>query len=786
MRKAILRTLSLLLFAAGCWLVVGGIRLGSLGGSWFYMLWGAVSLAVALLVWRGNPLGFWLYMAATLATLVWALAETGLAFWLLLPRMSFPLAMAGLLLLAFWGIAHRDAHAGFRLGVRAGILPFAFLIAVLGAAFLTSDAPGPSTTSASAPEEIGDAVDDAGEWRDYGRNKAGTRYVPAAGITRANVAQLEVAWSYRSGDLPAAYPEAQNAYSFQATPLKVHDSLYFCSPRNIVIALEAETGAERWRYDPGIDTSGIYMLACRGVAYYESEGDVCPRRILMATLDARLIALNADTGAPCTDFGEGGEISLLEGLGEVKPGYYLVTSPPAVVNGVAVVGGFVLDNMSVDEPPGVVRGYAATSGRQLWTWDAGRPAEAGPWRPGDDYTRGSPNAWSLFSADEALGLVYVPTGNATPDYFGGLRSAAQERYSSSVVALEATTGTLRWAFQTVHHDLWDYDVASQPVLVDLPIAGERVPALIQPTKQGDIFLLDRRDGTPLAAVQEQPVPQGKVPGERYSPTQPASLGMPSLTPPPMTEKDMWGVSMLDQLWCRIAFRQLRYEGKFTPPGLDRSLSWPGNNGVMNWGSVSVDESRHLMAVSSSYMPLLLQLVSREDAPAGEHISFDANGVPVSPQLGTPFAVRTERPFLSPLGLPCNAPPWGRLAVIDLQDRKLLWQRPLGTTRDHAPLGIPLPGAFAQGGSIITAGGLIFIAAAQDDYLRAFDVDTGEELWRHRLPAGGQATPMSFVSRQTGRQYVVIAAGGHAYLQTTLGDYVVAFSLPEREGATHRP
>ena len=547
-----------------------------------------------------------------------------------------------------------------------------------------------------------------------------------------------------------------------------------------MIALEAETGLERWRHDPQIDASGVYMLACRGVAYHESAepGTTCPQRILLATLDARLIALNARTGQRCEDFGQGGEVSLLEGMGEVKPGYYLVTSPPAVVGDAAVLGGFVLDNMSVDEPPGVVRAYDVVSGRQLWAWDAGRPAESGPWQPGEEYTRGSPNAWTLFSADENLGLVYVPTGNATPDYFGGQRSADQDRYASSVVALDAGTGALRWTFQTVHHDLWDYDIASQPVLVDLPIDGAEVPALIQATKHGEIFLLDRRTGAALAAVEEQPVPAGSVPGERYSPTQPAAVGMPSLTPPPLREQDMWGATPLDQLWCRITFRRLRYEGKFTPPGLDRALFWPGNNGIINWGSVSVDESRQLLAVNSSYMPLLVQLLPREEAPSGEAISFDERGVPISPQLGTPYAVSTERPFMSPLGVPCNAPPWGRLSVIDLNNRELLWQRPLGTSSDVAPFGIPVPGAFSQGGTIITAGGLIFVAAAQDNYLRAFDIDTGQELWKGRLPAGGQATPMSFVSEQDGKQYVVIAAGGHQYMQTTIGDFVVAFILPD--------
>ncbi|MAC35789.1 MAG: quinoprotein glucose dehydrogenase [Haliea sp.] len=778
-RNVLPKLLSLLLIAVGGWLVSGGVWLAILGGSLYYLFSGLATLAVAVLVWRGHLLSVWLYLGLSLATLPWALGETGLDFWLLLPRLGMPLGLTILLLLAFRFTVQSTVSPWYRSTLWTGAGVVAVLVGALTVAFVTDDS---SEVSSGATPSLPATASEEGtsQWRDYGRDKAGTRYLPAQQINADNVQQLEVAWTYRSGDLPEAHPEARNAYSFQATPLKVDDSLYFCSPRNIVIALEAETGRERWRHDPEVDASGVYMLACRGVSYHESTspGATCPRRILAATLDARLIALDATTGERCVDFGKDGEISLLEGMGEVRSGYYLVTSPPIIVDDVAVVGGFVLDNMSVDEPPGVVRGYDVRSGRLLWAWDTGRPEDAGSWRPGDTLTRSSPNAWSLFSADESLGLVYIPTGNATPDYYGGHRSAAQDRYASSVVALDADTGSVRWAFQTVHHDLWDYDVASQPVLVDLPVDGQQVPALIQPTKHGEIFLLDRRNGEPLAAVEEQPVPRGDVPGERYSPTQPASVGMPSLTPPPLTEGDMWGATSLDQLWCRIAFRQLRYDGKFTPPGLDRSLSWPGNNGIMNWGSVSVDESRKLMAVSSSYMPLLLQLLPRDQAPPGEQISFDERGVPISPQTGTPYAVKTERPFLSPLGVPCNAPPWGRLSVIDLNSRELLWQRPLGSTRDVAPLGISMPGAFAQGGSMITAGGLVFIAAAQDDYLRAFDIETGRELWKARLPAGGQATPMSFISQKDGKQYVVIAAGGHEYLQTTIGDYVVAFSLPD--------
>ena len=780
-RGAWLKILAATLLAISAWLTLGGARLVTLGGSWYYLLTGLATAVAAVLIWRGRRLGFWLYLATFAATVIWAIAEVGLGFWLLAPRIGLPLVFALLVLLAMRRPGKWAAASTARSALARGIVMFAILGGALGAVFFYGpvahtaavQAVRAQATAATAP-----TISDG--WRAYGRTSAGTRYAPAAEITPANVHRLAVAWTYRTGDLPQAYPGNTSGYMFEATPLKVGDTLYLCTPHDIVIALEADTGKERWRHDPHIDTTGVYTLACRGVAYHEASAAVpdCPQRILVATLDGRMIALDAATGAPCPGFGNGGEISLREGLGPIKPGYHLVTSPPTIIGDVAVVGGFVLDNMSTSEPSGVVRGFDARTGRQLWAWDAGRPEEAGPWRAGDSYTRGSPNAWSIFSADESLGLVYVPTGNATPDYYGGTRTAAMDRYSSSVVALEAATGELRWAFQTVHHDLWDYDVASQPVLVDLPVDGETVPALIQPTKQGEIFLLDRRDGKPLAAVEERPVPRGNVPGERYSPTQPASVGMPRLAPAPLTEEDMWGTTPLDQLWCRIEFRKLRYQGNFTPPGLDASLSWPGNNGIMNWGSVSVDESRRLMAVSSSYMPLLLQLIPRAQAPEGERITLDGAAA-ISPQIGTPYAVRTARPFLSPLGVPCNAPPWGRLSVVDLKARKLVWQRPLGTSRDHAPFGIAVPGAFAQGGAVVTGGGVIFIGAALDNYLRAFDIASGEELWKGRLPAGGQATPMSYVSAKNGKQYVVIAAGGHQYMQTTLGDYVIAYTLPDR-------
>ncbi len=774
-QRSIVWSLGGLLVLVGLALAIGGVQLAMLGGSLYYLPTGLACLVSGVLICRGSKRGVWLYYAVCAATVVWALAEVGAHFWLLLPRVAGPLV---LLLYMFTPWVRRAVGLGGtarQMGAKPVAAAMGGLLALAAGAYALHEAPGWAEPAAPQAD-----LAPASNWADYAGSKAGQRFAPAAQITPANVADLDVAWTYRSGDLPRGGAPQM----FEATPLQIGDTLYLCTPHNIVIALDADTGKERWRYDPKVDATGVYTVACRGVSYHaaaSAAGGACARRIIVSTIDGRMLAVDAADGKPCQDFGQGGQISLRTGLGTVKGGMQFVTSPAIIVGNAAVVGGFVLDNMGTDEPSGVVRAFDVTSGKQLWSWDAGSPDPNAVPGAGKTYTPSSPNAWSLFSADEALGLVYIPTGNPSPDHFGGQRSPAMERYGSSVVALDAASGKVRWAFQTVHHDLWDYDVASQPVLADVPVNGAVVPALIQATKQGEVFLLDRRTGKSLAPVKEIPVPQGAVPGERYSPTQPVSQAFPSLVPPVMREADMWGATPIDQMWCRIAFRKMRYQGRFTPPSLDESLIYPGNNGIMNWGSVAVDQGRGIMVVPTSYMPLKLKLIPRKEAPQSGAIAIEGRGA-VSPMAGTPYAVRTERPFVSPLGIPCNAPPWGRLTAIDLKTRQILWQRPLGTTADHAPLGIPVPGVFNQGGAMVTQGGLAFIGATMDNYLRAFDVKTGEEVWKGRLPAGGQALPMSYISPRTGKQYVVIAAGGHAFMDTTIGDYVVAYSLKRGKAA----
>jgi quinoprotein glucose dehydrogenase len=631
----------------------------------------------------------------------------------------------------------------------------------------------PATTGGSAAGPLAKLA--AEDWTAFGRTQLADRFSPAAQITPENVGRLEVAWTLRTGDLPVE--GAIGAHVFEATPLKVGNLVYVCTPHAKVVAADADTGKEVWRYDPKLDTSRPALSACRGVSWFETgaEAGECAKRIVYGTIDARLIAVDALTGKPCSGFGDNGIVQLRDGLGVDPMGQYFVTSPPAIANGVAVIGGFVLDGFETKEPSGVIRAYDATTGKLAWSWDSGAVDEN--WQPkqGEHYTRGSPNAWTVIAADPELGMIYLPMGNATPDYVGMHRTPEMERYSSSVVALDSRTGARKWHFQTVHHDLWDYDLGSQPVLFDMPMPdGSTRKALAQPTKQGDIYILDRVTGKPLTAVEERPVPKGTVPEERYSPTQPFSVGFPSpLGKEVLEESDMWGMTPLDQLLCRIRFRQAEYTGRYTPPSTKKTIQYPSNFGAMDWGSATIDVKSGALLVNSAHLAMDMQLIPQADMKGDKKPSHNQ----FSPQTGTPYAANPIA-MLSKLGIPCNAPPWGKLTAIDLKTRTIRWQKTFGTTKDAAPFGIAVPGAPNIAGSVATGGGLLFIGAAIDDYIRAYDTKTGDELWRARLPAGGQAAPISYVSERTGKQYIVIAAGGHQILGTTLGDYLIAYALPD--------
>lgn len=760
--------------ALGWW----GVRLVSLGGSAYYATAGLALLVAGIAILLRRRWGYWLYLATTIATLIWAVWEVGLDRWGLMARLLAPaLLLVVLTLLA--PLLRPSRFEKGRIGNRA-LLGFALVqLAILGGVGFAIRDLAPSTKGDAT--EVAGVVD--GIWPNYGGDWKGDHFSPLGQITPANAARLEHAWIYRVGGLDDLGTNSR----FTATPLAIDDTLYLCDPRNIIVALDATTGKQRWRHDPKVVASKAFSVVCRGVAHHRSaDAGQCASRILEATLDARLIAVDARDGTPCAGFGTAGAVDLRQGVQTRFDGYYYVTSAPTIIGDLAVLGGYVIDNQRVDAPHSVIRAYDVRSGALRWVWDAGAPPGKPPAQPGEMFSAGNPNAWTAFSADPALGLVYVPTGNSSPDFFGGLRTPAAERYGTSIVALDAASGAVRWSFQTVHHDLWDYDMPAQPALVDL----DSVPALVATGKTGEVFLLDRRDGRPIAPVEERAVPRSTAPGERSAPTQPYSVGMPSFAPRRMEERALWGATPIDMLLCRLRFRELHYEGAYTPPSVKPWLLSPGTFGTINWGGVAIDRTRGLMIVNSSSMPFVGQLVPRAEADAEGAAPFDpeskrpmrpAKGQPMPPMAmqGTPFGLRLM-PFLSPIGFPCAAPPWGEIAAIDLNSRKLAWRRPFGTTRGLDPFGLALPtGIFNLGGAVTTAGGVTFIGAATDGYLRAIETATGRELWRAPLPAGGQATPISYSARD-GRQMVAIVAGGHGSLRTPRGDYVVAYSLPRSQ------
>lgn len=766
----------LILAATGIALLWLGGKLAAIGGSPWYLVTGAVMLATAALGLVKRAASIWLFWGFLAANLIWALWEVGLDGWALAPRLAMPVCL-GLYMLTPWyrrRVGRARPLAGGRL-----LWPGLALVVVWAGAMFWIDRHPSAETDAYGP---GPRSAEEGQWVAYGNDRGGSRFSPLRQITPANVGNLERVWSYHTGPAPKGSRAA-----FQANPLKVGDLVYICTGANDVIALDAETGEQAWRFRAETDTRGVYGLSCRGVTYYrvpDAQG-LCAERVYVATVDARLLAVDAKNGRVCPAFGANGVVDLLEGMGEVEKGYYFVTSPPALVRGRLVLGGWVTDGQHVGEPSGVVRAYDAATGEFAWAFDAGRPDFQGMPGEGEEFTRGTPNSWAPMSSDEQLGLVYIPTGNATPDYFGGHRTANDELYSSAVVAIDAETGEPRWTFQTTHHDLWDYDVAAQPTLIDLP---NGVKGLLQPTKRGEIFFLDRRTGTPIMPVAEKPVPQEAVPGERLSPTQPYSVGFPSFGGPRPTEKRMWGLTPIDQAMCRIRFREARFEGDMTPLGIDRpTLTWPGYLGGIDWGGVSVDPTRGLMIVNNNQVANYNRLIPRAQADemgvkpmTAEHMS-DVGG-PV-PQMGVPYAAHIT-PFLSPLAIPCQQPPYGMISAVDLATGEFVWSRRFGTSRDSGPLAlptfVPIPmGVPNIGGSLTTASGLVFIGATQEHAFRAYDAETGRLLWKARLPAGGNASPSTYWSAKSGRQFVVIPAGGHGAMLSGSSDEIVAYALPKK-------
>lgn len=760
---------NVLIATTGTALALPGAWLLSNGGSAYYLIAGLTLVGSAFLAYRQQPSALWVYSGLLVATTGWSLYEAGFDFWALLPRLAYLSALGLCLLLTFprSSVDARRSRLILMLSVTTAVLTV--IAPLLTRTGVTGAGIAPSRYSMAGPAD----------WPSYG-NSHSDHFGPVGEITPENVGRLTRAWVYRTGLLG---PDGKRKAGLELTPLMVDGVLYGCTSFDSIFAVEPDTGKQLWRRDTLARPVAGGHPVCRGLAFYRAASGAadCPTRILVATIDNYLVALNARTGEPCAGFGDGGRVDLLPGLGQFPPGWIHPTSPPTVVNGTAVVGAFVIDNQSTNVPPGVIRGYDATTGILKWAFDPSRPDNPTPLPPDSVYTPSTPNAWTVFSGDEALNLIFVPMGNGSPDFYGGSRSVTTERFSSALVALDASNGTVRWVFQAVHHDLWDYDLASQPALVDFPLHGIRVPALILPTKTGQLFVLDRRSGQPLTRVEERKAPISTLPGERSSPTQPYSVDMPDLSGKPLVEADMWGLTPFDQLYCRIAFKTSRYDGLYTPMGLRPSIRYPGELGGIDWGGVSIDEKRSLLIVNVNYMADRDQFITREQADREKLFpKTDPRGhfAPGGAMAGTPYGVHWG-PFLTALGIPCQQPPFGSLSAIDLRSRKTIWSRPLGDARNSGPfnlaLGLPIQlGAPNIGGTLVTGTGIIFVGATQDEMFRAFDVHSRKLLWQTKLPAGGHATPMTYQAGD-GHQYVVIAAGGGA-LQDELGDFLVAFRL----------
>ena len=779
-----MRILTLLLTTLfGLALAIGGAWLLSLRGSPFYLFSGLVLLGVAWGLWRHRRWASWLYAGWLLVLLAWSLWEAGLYWWPLATRLGVP-ALLGLLIAL--PATRRSSPHGYTGPSGAPVLLAALLVAAVAFAGIPRHLHETRGTLpmaiVNADAALGDAPQPDGEWQAYGRSGYGQRFSPLTQITPANVGQLQLAWQMRTGDLRG--PDDVGETTYEVTPLKIGDTLYLCTPHSLAIALDADTGKERWRFDPGAGMEPQRQhQTCRGLSYFvdppapgATAATACAARVFLPSADAKLHALDARTGQHCSDFADNGVLDLTHNMPFKQAGYYYSTSPPLIAGGKVIVAGAVNDDYAVNSPSGVIRAYDVHSGQLQWNWDSGNPEQTAPLDPNDPaqvYRPSSPNSWAVASADEALGLAYFPMGNRTPDQLGMYRTPAEEKYASSVVALDIATGQARWVHQFVHHDLWDMDTPAQPVLLDLDLPQGRTPALVQPTKQGDVYVLDRRDGSALLPVGQRPASRHvDIPGQTTAPTQPYSSL--SFEPPALREADMWGASLIDQMLCRIQFRSLRYDGRYTPPTLQGSLIYPGNFGTFNWGSVAVDPRRQVMFGMPTYLAFVSRLVPKHET-SGRQMNKGEHGL--NENKGADYAVEMT-PFMSPIGVPCQVPPWGTVAAADLRTGTIAYQYRNGTIQDLSPVPLPVRiGVPGIGGPMLTATGVAFLSAATDDNFRAYDLATGKVLWNVRIPAGGQATPMTYLDSQ-GEQVVLLVAGGHGSTGTKAGDYVLAYKLKE--------
>jgi quinoprotein glucose dehydrogenase len=653
------------------------------------------------------------------------------------------------------------------------------LVAVIGVLCVGSQ----RAVQAQSPNPAGATKND---WAYYGHDAGGTRYSPLTQINRENVKNLKVAWTFHSGDISDGSGRPKRS-GLETTPILVDGILYLTSPFNRVFALNPETGKQLWVYDPMIDVAESYGdgLINRGVATWldptRAKGKRCRRRIFEATLDARLIALDAATGDPCMDFGNRGQISLRD-VARYIPGEYHMTSPPAVIDGMVVVGSAIDDNARLDMPSGVVRAFDARTGALRWKWEPLPPNDADSAKPSATantnatkvWRTGAGNAWSVMVVDPERDLIFVPTGSASPDYYGGMR-VGDDKWANSIVALHAKSGELAWGFQLVHHDLWDYDTAAPPLLAMLQHDGKSVPVVIQGNKTGFLYVLNRDTGVPVFPVEERPVPQSDVPGEVTSPTQPFPLAPPALVPQKLSADDAWGITVEDRTYCRDRMKNLRNDGLFTPPSLQGSLSVPGNVGGMNWSGYAFDPQNSLLLVNTNNVPSQMGVIAADKYwDAADNNKGDLE---YTQQYGAPYGMFRTFLFAKAHHLPCSPPPWGTLTAVDMAKGTIRWQVPLGSI---APKEAMVPaGAPSLGGPIVTAGALVFIAGTViDPAIRAFDVETGKEIWKFDLPTSGAATPMTYQLRPGGKQFIVVAAGGHSKVaEEKQSDEIVAFTLP---------
>lgn len=780
----------------GIVLAGGGLYLAALGGSFYYAIVGVLLLAASVLYIVNKPVGFYIYLGAFIFTSAWALWEVGLSPWDLTPRLAGPFVLMVIALLLAPGLLGSKGAATRKWGLAALVI---FSVVISGGVYATQgngiQAPLPPQQDAAIFENPVYAPKQ-GDWSAYGAGQSAQRYSNLDQITSGNVKNLKRAWVYNTGEIP-------KKFGSQLTPLKIDHRVYGCTGMNKLFALDANSGKELWKYDPGVSDEWLpYTAACRSVAYYKvpasNPKDICAERIIEGTLDMRLIAVDAGTGQPCPGFGTNGSADLRVGMGQkdsdtaepkpLIPGTAAITSPPVIVQGVIVTGQQVLDGQRRWAPSGVIRGYDAVTGELRFAWDVNQSEVTKDPPANGYYSFGTPNSWAAPVGDEKLGLAYIPMGNSAGDYYTSLRSDEEKKVNSAIVALDVNTGKPRWVYQMVHADVWDYDLGSQPSLVEFPTPKGKVSGLLVPTKHGDIFVLDRSTGEPLHGVEERPVPQGGPEAAQRSPTQPFSL-YHTLAAVDLTEKDMWGLSPIDQMFCRIAFKEASYKGKFTPPELNRpNIQWPGYNGGSDWGSVAVDPRRGVIVANYNLTSNLNMLITREQAdksglfPVGDP-RFNSTGGGAEgngPQTGAPYAIKVNAGWQMPTGVLCTRPPYGGIRAIELATGKTLWDRPFGTARRNGPFGIPsfLPfeiGTPNNGGAVVTASGLIFIASATDDLIRAIDLRTGETIWSDTLPGGGQANPMIY--EQNGKEYLLIMAGGHHFMMTPPSDALIAYALP---------